>query len=84
MNHPKPIRTLPLKSVAGALWFSVILGPIGLLYASAVGGIVMILLGFIVVCSKLWVPIILVWLISCIWSVLAVNRYNNHVVSQSQ
>lgn len=76
MIQEKNHSFLPLKSVAGALLFSVILGPVGLLYASARGGILMIILGFITVSFRYPVPIILVWLISCIWSVLAVNRYN--------
>jgi len=67
---------LPFKNLAAALLFSVFLGPVGLLYASTVGGVVMIVLGFIVVSSGLPVPIILVWLGSCVWSVVAVNRYN--------
>lgn len=71
---------LPLKNVAGALLFTVFLGPIGLLYASAMGGIVMIILGFIVACTKYVVPLAMVWVISCIWSVLAVNRYNHRLI----
>lgn len=73
-------QKLPLKSVAGALLFSVILGPIGLLYASSIGGITMIILGFITVSAKYPVPIILVWVGSCIWSVIAANRYNRRVI----
>ncbi len=76
----KSSLSLPFKSVAGALWFSVLLGPVGLLYASSPGGIVMIIVGFVVGCSKLFVPILLVWLISCVWSVLAVNRYNKKII----
>ena len=78
----KKVR-LPLKSVAGALLFSVFLGPIGLLYASSLGGIVMIVLGLIVLSSKLWVPILLTWVGSCIWSVLAVNKYNKKLIKLS-
>lgn len=69
---------LPFKNLAAALLFSVFLGPVGLLYASTVGGIVMIVLGFVVASSLLPVPIILVWLGSCVWSVVAVNRYNKN------
>ncbi len=76
MNEEQRTPVLPFKNLAGALLFSVFLGPIGLLYASTVGGVVMIILGFIVVSSLLPVPIILVWLASCVWSVVAVNRYN--------
>jgi len=71
---------LPFKSVAGALLFSAILGPVGLLYASMVGGLVMILLGFIVLSAKLLVPILLVWVGSCVWSVAATNRYNKKIL----
>ena len=71
---------LPCKSVAVALLFSVILGPVGLLYASYWGGIVMIILGFIVICTQLIVPIILFWIICSIWAVGAVNRYNKKLL----
>ncbi|MDR3491802.1 MAG: hypothetical protein P4M12_07165 [Gammaproteobacteria bacterium] len=80
MNDRKSTLTLPFKSVAGALLFSALLGPVGLLYASSVGGIIMIVIGFVVCCSKLFVPILFVWLISCIWSVLATNRYNKKIL----
>jgi hypothetical protein len=67
---------LPFKSVAVALIFAVLLGPIGILYSSVLGGVIMIILGFIVISSRLIVPIILVWLVSCVWGVMAANRYN--------
>lgn len=67
---------LPLKSVAGALLFSVFLGPVGLLYATPTGGVVMIVLAIAIFPTKLPVPLAIVWLGSCIWSVVAVNRFN--------
>jgi hypothetical protein len=69
-------KLLPFKSVATALLFSVVLGPVGLLYASTIGGAVMIFLSFAVITNKLYVAAILLWLISCVWSVAAVNAYN--------
>lgn len=77
-NQMKPV--LPFKNLAGALLFCVFLGPLGLLYASSVGGITMIILFFIVVCCKFIVPIILTWLGCSIWGVLAVNRYNKKIM----
>lgn len=70
----------PYKSVAAALLFSVFLGPIGLLYASFWGGCSMIVLAFIVVSSKFIFPIILLWIICCIWSVGAVESYNKRLL----
>jgi hypothetical protein len=75
---------LPFKSVAGALLFSVILGPVGLLYASTLGGAVMIFLIFAVITNHLFVAAVLLWLISCVWSVAAVNFYNKKVIKNYQ
>lgn len=71
---------LPFKSVAGALLFCVILGPVGVLYSSMTGGVVMIIFGLIVIRAKLVGLIILVWLISCVWGVAATNRYNRKIL----
>jgi hypothetical protein len=73
---------LPLKNLAGALLFSIFLGPLGLLYASSLGGIVMLILGFITVCSKMIVPVIFVWIGSSVWSVIATNRYNKKILKE--
>jgi hypothetical protein len=73
--------SLPMKSVAGALLFSVFLGPVGLLYASSLGGVIMISLGFIVTSLSLPVAMALVWVGSSIWSVIATNRYNKKVIA---
>ena len=71
---------LPFKSVAGALLFCAILGPVGLLYSSLTGGIVMIILALLVLRAKLAGPIIVVWLVSCIWGVAATNYYNKKIL----
>lgn len=80
MDSASKKTALPLKSLAGALLFSVILGPVGLLYASTVGGVVMIVLGGIALSHPLPVPLLLIWLGSCVWSVVAVNKYNKRLV----
>lgn len=67
---------LPFKSVAAALMFSVLLGPVGLLYATLWGGALMIMLGVVVISSKLLFPMILVWVSCCVWSVAAVEKHN--------
>lgn len=82
MSEQRFKPTLPLKSVAGALLFSLFLGPIGLLYASTLGGVVMMIFGVIIFPTKLPVPIVLVWVGSCIWSVAAVNRYNRKIIEK--
>lgn len=82
INTPKH-SAFPYKSVAIALLFSVILGPVGLLYASFWGGFFMILLGMVVISNKYIFPIILLWLICCIWSVRAVELYNKKLMKMA-
>ncbi|EKD55484.1 MAG: hypothetical protein ACD_60C00005G0011 [uncultured bacterium] len=72
--------SLPFKSVAIALLFCAALGPVGLLYSSFLGGVIMILAGFFIFRAKLIGLLLLVWLISCILGVAAVNRYNAKIL----
>lgn len=66
----------PLRSPIAALLLSVVFGPVGLIYASIVGAIVMIFLFLIGYGTNSFYALGLVWLLSCFWSVMAVNRYN--------
>ncbi len=88
-GHKKRVRAtkghsmneLPYKSVAAALLFSVILGPVGLLYASFWGGITMIFFAIVVFSARLLFCALLVWIICCIWGVGAVESYNKKLKS---
>jgi archaellum component FlaF (FlaF/FlaG flagellin family) len=73
----------PYKSVAAALMFSVLLGPIGLLYASFWGGVLMVFLAIIVLSAKFIFLAILLWVICCIWGVGAVESYNKRIYQAS-
>lgn len=74
-------QSYPYKSVAVSLLFTVILGPVGLLYASFWGGLLMILIGLVVVSSLFPFPIILLWIGCCIWGVRAVEHYNRRLLN---
>lgn len=74
---------MPYKNTATALLFSVILGPVGLLYASWRGGIVMIIAATIVLSNMYLFLTLLVWLICCIWSVGAVESYNKKLMNKA-
>jgi|GEM_PF-3599223 len=66
----------PYKNLSTGLLFSVFFGPLGLLYASVRGGIVMLLMAFVVFSFRYPVPIMMMWVISSVWSVTAINHYN--------
>lgn len=73
-------QTLPFKSVATALIFTVIMGPLGLLYSSFRGGIAMLLVGLVVLSNKFVFPVIVLWVVCCVWSVKAVEKYNERLL----
>lgn len=74
--------SLPFKSLALALVFAVILGPVGLLYASFWGGVMLIPLGIVMICCRFMFLAMLVWVLSCIWAVRAVEQYNKKLIIQ--
>ncbi len=81
-NRTQPMMnfTPPFRSVALALVFGALLGPIGLLYSSLLGGIIMMVFGLFLLRAKLFALLILVWLISCVLNVAAANRYNQKLL----
>lgn len=64
------------KSISLALWWAVILGPVGVLYSSVLAGLILIVIGIVVFSAKFIFPIILLWLISCVVSVALAERHN--------
>jgi hypothetical protein len=77
------LNFLPFKSVAVTLLFCIFLGPVGLLYSSVTGGIVMLILVLISIRAKLLGLLVAIWLLSCVWGVAATNQYNKKI-SQSR
>lgn len=77
----KQLSLLPYKSSAIALLFTFFCGPIGLLYASLWGGVLMSMVGIVVFGSGLHGPIILFWLMCNIWGAFAVQLYNNKIIT---
>lgn len=73
---------LPFKSVAAALLFTVVFGPVGLLYSSFWGGFLMIFVMLVVANSLLWLPILLTWIVCCIWGVAAVEAHNRSLIEK--
>ena len=65
------------KSVGVALLLAFFFGPLGLLYASVMGGVIMLILGVIIGIFTLGLGLIIVWIGSIIWAVVAANNANS-------
>lgn len=65
------------KSVGTAFLLAFLFGPLGLLYASVTGGLIMIVVSIVLGIVTLGVGFILTWIISIIWAVVAANDANS-------
>lgn len=78
----------PRKSMAAAVILAILFGPLGLLYASVSGGLILLVIDLIAIpvsfltlgIGTIIFPI--VWVISIIWAVLAVQGKDQQVFTQ--
>ncbi len=69
------------KSVGVAFLLAFLFGPLGLLYASVTGGIVMFLVGILIAIVTFGFGIIFVWIGCIIWAVVAAGNANKKMIS---
>lgn len=78
MGTPMKVIFRPTKSLVAAVLMPLFLGPIGLLYSSFLGAIVMLFL--LLLCIPLGQKgggvAVMLWVIGVFWSVFSANRYN--------
>jgi hypothetical protein len=84
VKSERPIYLLvkPYKSLAASILLTVFLGPIGLLYGSFWGAVLMSIL----IIPGLFMPphvggiaLFIFWLVCCFWGVFSVARYNKKI-----
>jgi len=65
------------KSMVVALLLTFFFGPLGLLYATVSGGLILLVLTIIIGFFTLGLGFIIGWIASMIWAVIAVNSNNS-------
>ena len=88
IQQPQYIIARSPKSLGLALILTLVLGPIGLLYATVSGGIIMIVvdtifavIGLLTLGFSLFVTIPIINLICMIWAYVKVKKYNQDLLS---
>lgn len=74
-----PIVVTQTKSMGMAVLLTVLFGPIGMLYSTIGGGILMIIISAIVAALTMGFGLLVTWPICIIWAALAVKGYNNRL-----
>lgn len=71
------------KSVGTAFLLAFLFGPLGLLYASVIGGIVMFFISIVLFILIPVVGAIFAWIGCIIWAIMAANAANDKMKSQT-
>lgn len=75
-NKPQIVIAKTEKSVGISLILTILFGPLGLLYSSVFGGMIMILLGLLVAVFTLGFGLIIIWPICIVWGAISASLYN--------
>ena len=76
MMPPPPMVVGQEKSVAAAIVLSIFFGPLGMLYSTVSGGLIMFFVGGFVTVITFGLAGLLVWPGSVLWAALAANTHN--------
>lgn len=71
----------PTKSVGVSLLLTFFFGPLGMLYSTIAGALVMIVVSVVLGFFTLGFSLLLTWPISMAWGAMAVSSYNQKIVS---
>ncbi|WP_294160218.1 hypothetical protein [uncultured Selenomonas sp.] len=66
-----------------AILLTVLFGPLGLLYSTVKGGIIMIVVAFVVGFLTLGFGALITWPVAIVWSYIATKKYNEQLYSGS-
>jgi hypothetical protein len=69
------------KSMAMAIVLAIIFGPLGMLYATVTGGIVMIFISILAAVFTLGFGLFLTWPVCVVWAAIATNSYNKKIMA---
>lgn len=71
----------PTKSVGISILLTFLFGPLGMLYSTIVGAIVMIILSIIIAAFTLGFGLLITWPICIIWGAIAASSHNKKLLA---
>jgi hypothetical protein len=69
------------KSMGIAVLLTILFGPLGMLYSTIVGAIIMSIISAIVGFITVGIGLLVTWPICVIWAAIAVNNFNKNLTS---
>lgn len=80
-QQPQRIVVVPTKSVGLAIFLGVFFGPIGLLYSTVTGAIVMFVVNILVGLVTLGFGLFITWPICGVWAAVATKNHNEKLLA---
>lgn len=81
---PQIVLLAPQKSAGVAVLLSILFGPLGMLYSTVLGGLIMLVVSLLVAVVTLGFGLVLTWPICVIWAAIAANSHNRRVFERMQ
>lgn len=78
-SAPQTVIAVPVKSVGVSLLLTFFFGPLGMLYSTVVGAIIMIVISVILFLVTFGFSVFITWPVSMIWGAIAASMHNNKV-----
>lgn len=75
---------MPTKSVGVAILLAVLFGPLGMLYSTVSGGVIMLVVNIIIFLPTLGIGWLVTYPICIIWAAIAANDYNTKIIQRSR
>ena len=76
VNQKQTIIVKAEKSMGITILLTILFGPLGMLYSTVTGAIVMIIVNVVVAIITLGFGLLLTWPVCIIWAAVATNKYN--------
>ncbi|MBU1615986.1 hypothetical protein KJ693_11855 [bacterium] len=80
-EEPKQVVVTSTKSMGIAILLTVLFGPLGMLYSTIWGAIIMIVLSGIIGIVTLGFGLLFTWPVCIIWAAVATNLYNKKLLA---
>jgi hypothetical protein len=81
MSEPQVVITISEKSVGISLILTFFFGPLGMLYSTVAGGLIMFAVSVVAFILTLGLGLFITWPICMIWGAMAASSYNRGLVT---
>ena len=80
-NVQQHVVVTPTKNMGIAIILAFLFGPLGMLYSTVLGGVIMFVLSLVIGVVTLGVGLIITWPVCVIWAAVATSSYNKKLLA---